>query len=137
MDFFQGEFNYVSRERMKYVGNNKYLKNQIYSTIAPDQYLYFKSNNPQFLNLEQVKITDVFENPSEAAVLECNNNDTCELLDMNFPLEEALIPNVIGMALKELLGAAYRPKDDENNASDDMADLMAYVRRNMKNDFTK
>ena len=36
LDYFRGNFSYVSRERFKYVGFNKFLKNQIYSTIAPD-----------------------------------------------------------------------------------------------------
>lgn len=60
VDYFQGEFNFISRDRMRYVGHNKYLKNMIYVTIAPDQYLYFKSSNSNFLYLEKVKMTGIF-----------------------------------------------------------------------------
>ena len=49
IDYYQGEITYVSRERMRYVGYNKYLKNIIYASIGPDNYLYFKSFNPQYL----------------------------------------------------------------------------------------
>lgn len=122
-DFFQGEFNFVSRERMRWVGENKYLRNSIYATIAPDQHLYFKSNNPQFLNLEEIKMTDIFQDTSEAAKLTCRDQDTCEVVDMTFPLEEALIPPLIDLTLKELLGAAYRPKDEENNSTDDLTQI--------------
>jgi hypothetical protein len=54
MDFFQGNFNYISRDRMRFVGHNKYLKNEIYTTIAPDSHLYFKSSGVNFLHLEKV-----------------------------------------------------------------------------------
>lgn len=123
MDFFQGDFNYVSRDRMRFVGENRFLKNQIYTTLGPDQHLYFKSGNPQFLNLEQVKMTDIFQDASEAAKLACDNKDICELMDMAFPLEEALIPPLIELTLKDLLGAAYRPKDEENDAKDELAQV--------------
>ena len=41
VDYYQGEITYVSRERMRHVGYNKYLKNIIYASIGPDNYLYF------------------------------------------------------------------------------------------------
>ena len=123
VDYFQGEFNFVSRDRMRYVGNNKFLKNMIYTTIAPDKYLYFKSNNVNFIYLKKVKITGVFENASMASKLDCNSSQNCELLDRIFPMEEGLIPPLIELTLKELLGATYRPKDSENNSTDDLNEL--------------
>ena len=39
MDYYQGEITYVSRERMRYVGYNRFLPNIIYCSIGPDQYL--------------------------------------------------------------------------------------------------
>ena len=53
-DFFQGEITLVSRERLRYVGHNKYLKNIIYCALGPDNHLYFKSSNPQHLYLKKV-----------------------------------------------------------------------------------
>lgn len=135
-DYFQGEIAYVSKERMRYVGNNKYLKNMIYASIAPDKYLYFKSNNPQFLHLDKIQITGIFQDASQAAELVCDDsNEVCEIVDREFPLEEALIPTVMELTLKELLGAAYRPKDDTNNANDDLADIASFIRNHMKKDF--
>lgn len=123
VDYFQGEFNFVSRDRMRYVGHNKYLKNMIYVTIAPDQYLYFKSSNSNFLYLEKVKMTGIFQDASTAAQLDCNNVNDCDPLENTFPLEEALISPLIELTLKELLGSVYRPKDENNNASDDLDKL--------------
>ena len=123
VDYFQGEFNFISRDRMRYVGHNKYLKNMIYVTIAPDQYLYFKSSNSNFLYLEKVKMTGIFQDASTAAQFDCTNVNDCDPLENTFPLEEALISPLIELTLKELLGSVYRPKDENNNASDDLDKL--------------
>jgi hypothetical protein len=41
---------------------------------------------------------------------------------------------MIELIVKELLGVNYRPKDDVNNSSDDLADIAAFVRRNLKSE---
>lgn len=122
LDYFRGNFSYVSRERFKYVGFNKFLKNQIYSTIAPDSYLYIKSTNPQIYYLEKVKITGVFEDSEQAAALQCQDSDeegTCDIMDKRFPLEESLVPLLVELIVKELSGSQYKPADTTNNAADD------------------
>lgn len=123
MDYYQGNIAYVSRERMRYVGHNRFLQNIIYASLGPDQYIYMKSNNPQFLYMEQAKMTGIFEDPEEALQLSCDkdNEGTCDVLDENFPLEEALIPILIELCVKELSGSVYRAEDDKNNASDDLS----------------
>lgn len=134
IDYYQGNIEFISRDRMRFVGHNKYMQNIIYSSLGPDNYLYFKSSNPQYLHLEKIKVTGIFESPKDAAELQCNSNGetVCDILDTNFPVEDALIPAILELILKELLGASYRPKDDINNAKDDLADLMSFIRRNSK-----
>lgn len=123
-DYYQGDITFVSRDRMRYVGNNKYLKNIIYCSINPDNYLYFKSYNPQFLYLDSVRFTGIFQNSKEVSKLELDNENTnCDILDSVFPLEDALIPPLIELVVKELLGANYRPTDSVNNANDDLEGL--------------
>lgn len=126
IDFYQGvHITYIDRERMRYVGENKWLKNIIYVSKGPDEYLYFKSSNPQYLYLEKVRMVGIFEDPEKALELECDTeeNSSCDILDKKFPLEEGLIPQVIEMVVKYLSGSVYRPKDQENNASDDLSTL--------------
>ena len=126
VDYYQGEITYVSRERMRYVGYNKYLKNIIYASIGPDNYLYFKSFNPQYLYLEKARMTDIFEDSQAASELQCpdENGDTvCDILDRKFPIEDALIPPMIELVVKELLGAEYRPKDESNDAKDELSEV--------------
>ena len=138
LDFFSGNITYVNKERFKYVGGNKYLKNIIYSTISPSQHLYLKSTNPQYLHLNKVRITGIFEDSSKASELSCDSSDeNCDLLDRTFPLEEALIPVMLQYIIKELGGVNYRPADKLNNANDDLSTMMNFIRNNMKNDFQK
>lgn len=122
IDYYQGNITYVSRERMRYVGHNRFLHNIIYASLGPDNYLYFKSDNPQYLYLEQVRMTGIFENPEKAEELSCDkDSQSCDILDKNFPLEEALVPPLIELCVKELSGVIYRPEDNKNNSADDLS----------------
>jgi hypothetical protein len=136
-DYYQGEITYVSKERMRYVGHNRWIPNIVYASIGPDNYLYLKSFNPQYLYLENIKLTGVFENPEEASEFECDSSDICDILDKTFPLEEALISQLIQLVVKELSAAIYKPADKENNATDDLSDLASYIRNNAKSNLQK
>lgn len=147
-NYFQGEITYVSRDRMRYIGHNKYMQNIIYASVGPDNYLYLTSSNPQFSYLEKVKFTGIFEDIETASELLCsnqeednnqeeNNNQSCDILDRDFPIEEGLVPQLIELSVKELLGSAYRPADEENNANDDLADIANFIRRNTKSNLAK
>lgn len=122
IDYYQGEIAYVSRDRMRYVGYNKWMKNIIYCSIAPDGYLYFKSWNPQFLYLEKVKFTAIFEDANEVSNFTCDGDEgaACDLMDRIFPIEEALVPPLIELVVNELRKAEYAPSDENNNADDDL-----------------
>ncbi len=139
-DYYQGEITFVSRERMRYVGYNKWTSDIIYCSLGPDRYLYFYSQNPQHLYLEQVKFTAIFEDAKLAAELSCdgdNGGDNCDIMDKQFPLEESLVPQLIQLIVKELKTAEYSPEDITNNAQDDLANLIAYIRRNVKSNLQK
>lgn len=128
IDYYQGEITYVSRDRMRYVGYNKYLQNIIYASLGPDNYLYFKSFNPQFLYLEKVRITGIFEDTLAASELQCpneNGNTVCDVLDREFPIENALIPPLIQLVIEELTKSEYKPEDKENNSDDDLSEVIS------------
>lgn len=130
-DYYQGGITYVSRERMKYVGYNRWLPNIIYASIGPDNYLYFKSFNPQYLYLEKARLTGIFEEPEKAAELECNRDEsTCDPMDMKFPLEEALIPQVVELVVRELSRPEYLPEDKQNNADDGLSEVTSQSKKN-------
>ena len=128
IDYYQEtNISYISRDRMRFVGSNPYLQNIIYVSIGPDLHLYLNSSNPQFLYLKRLRMNAVFEDVDEAAELLCDEGgDTssaaCDVLDMEFPIREYLVPPLIELVVKELSGVAFRPEDWKNNAKDDLAD---------------
>ena len=134
-DYFGGYLTYVNRERFKYVGHNKYLKNFIYCALGPDNKLYLKSSNHQATYLERVVFTGIFENSDEATEMACDedgNVTNCDPMDAKFPLEDALIPLLIELIVKELVGAEYRPQDEQNNAKDDISTTIANNNRDAR-----
>lgn len=136
-NYFNGEVTYISRDRLRYVGHNKWLQNIIYATKGPDGYLYLKSSNPQLYYLEKIKFTGVFSDAEEASELECEQPESCDILDKEFPIEDALIPPLTELVVKELSGAIYKPEDSENNATDDLANLANFLARNVKSNLQK
>lgn len=140
LDLFKGDISLVSFDRFRYVGHNKYLKNVIYATIGPDSYLYIRSLNPQHRYLEMIRLTGVFSNPSQAFELRCSRNqegDECDMMNTTFPLENKLIPDLVQVVVKELLGASYRPQDEKNNSQDDLSQLSGFLRNITNRDFQR
>ena len=130
IDFYQGiNIAYVSRDRMRYVGTNKYLQNIIYTSLGPDLHLYLNSSNPQFFYLEgekKLRVTAVFEDFDEAAGLLCDQDGedaSCDVLDAEFPIREYLVPTLIELIVKALAGSEYRPEDVKNDANDDLSKM--------------
>jgi hypothetical protein len=128
----KGLFNYsfdrVPMSRFEVVGNNKWLSNFIYWTVGPDNKIYMKSSsNKCYKNVDKINILAIFESYRSTS------------LDMNdeFPIEESLIPNLLELVVKDVLGASLRPKDRDNNASDDLANIAAFIRQNMKDRYVK
>lgn len=121
LDYFDGIFNYINRDRMAFVGFNKYFLNMIYCTVSDNNRLYLKSKNPQFEHLERVNFTAVFEDPYLAYSL--NSSTSASLIEEIFPIEEALVSPLIELVMKDLLNSVYKPSDNVNNASDDMDNM--------------
>lgn len=125
LDFYQGIYiSYVSRDRMRYVGTNPYLQNIIYTSLGPDMHLYLNSSNPQFLYMKKLRISAIFEDMDEAAELLCDDSGedvSCDVLDMEFPIRDYLVPPLIELVVKELSGSKYLPRDSRNDADDGLS----------------
>jgi hypothetical protein len=121
-DMLHSMVTFIPYERMPFVGYNKWLKNIIYAARSSDGHLYLQSNNPQFIHLQQAKMEAVFSDTEAAAELACPGDDgkVCDVLDQEFPLEAALIPQCVELVLQEMIGSRYAPQDRENNAEDDL-----------------
>lgn len=124
VDYYQGtNVSYISRDRMRFVGANKYLGNMIYVSLGPDLHLYLTSSNPQFLHLKKLRVNAIFEDFDSVAQYLCDESGAstaCDPLDEEFPIRESLVPALIELVVKELTGAKYQPEDTKNNAEDDL-----------------
>lgn len=127
IDFYQGiNISYVPRDRMRYVGTNKFLQNIIYVSLGPDLHLYLNSSNSQFLYLKRLRMSAVFEDFDEMSDYLCDDDGSykaCDVMDEVFPIREYLVPTLMELVVKELTSAKYQPIDDKNNASDDMSKI--------------
>ena len=123
VNYFEGDhIIYTTMERIRYTTYNKWTKNLIYAAKGPDDYLYLKSSNPQYLYLEKLRMKAIFEDFESAAQYACDESGeelNCDILDMKFPIENALVPIVVELVVKELLGVKHQPRDTQNNAADD------------------
>ena len=122
IDYYQGtNISFVSRDRMRYTGSNKYLQNIIYSSLGPDLHLYLNSSNPQFLYLKKLRISAVFDDFESVAGLLCDDDGEstpCDVLDAEFPIREHLIPPLIELVVKALNGSKFQLTEVRNDAKD-------------------
>ena len=136
---------FVSMNKLKFAGSNRYAKNQIYAAMNGG-YLFISSSNPTIQYLEKIGLTGIFEDVEAASELAVeidgcmNENSTeanCDPYDNDFPLEDELMPQLIDYLLKQTIGAAYRPEDSQNNSNDDLSNIHGFVRQHMKNEFDR
>lgn len=127
---------FIPFTRLKAVGWNKWKKNFIYVAMGPDKHLYLSSSNPQAQYLETLRLKGLFEDFEKAFELECDEDGKpCDEMEKDFPLEVALVPDLIARVVKDALGMAWKTSDSNNNANDDLADIATYVRQNMKKSY--
>jgi hypothetical protein len=122
--YYKGNIEFVTKDRFKYVGDNKWMQNIIYATLDPDGRIYLTSSNPQFLYLEKANLTGIFEDSEKASELECDNQgntENCDILDRNFPIEDSLIAPLIELITKELSPSIAAPEDKANDANDNLS----------------
>ena len=84
-----------------------FLYNSIYCAIGPDNYAYFKSANPDYLDITDVKLIALFATPKDLFVASPSIDD---FMDMEYPLEESLIGALLEMVVVDLTKAVIRPE---------------------------
>lgn len=88
-----------------------------------------------FENLSRIKINGVFDDFEKAADLACYSDGSameCDSFEMEFPIDSYLVPELIDLVLREMLGGVYRPKDASNSASDDLSYIANFIRNYVK-----
>jgi len=111
-------FSFVSRERFPFVGQSKWVQNQIYVTIGSDFRLYFTSGNPNVKILENVKLSYTTENPEEVYPHTIDYNSNLDFWDVEYPFEQNLVNQLTDVILKKLAPKLEIPEDKNNNSDD-------------------
>lgn len=110
--------NFVDFERLPYVGNNKWLKTQVYIAINQNGKLYFKSNSPVHLKMKEIIGFGVFLNPEDAYNSQCEESTICDFFDSEFPMDLASFDFVLKMIYEELGYSRGWLKDKTNNSDE-------------------
>jgi len=140
-------FNFITPQRFKVVGYNKWLRNEVYVCIDLDGYMYIKSPSLDVLNVQPIavdsngqtyltqdetatyqlvfdQLTDsylvydtILDNPIDADRF--NGDNTLDVLDLNFPCDESLFQTIVELTIKEIATLNGLPRDLNNNANDD------------------
>ena len=134
------KFSIVSSVRFHTVGYSKWQRLQSYAAISPDRHLYLKSADSDILDMEAIQITAVFENAEKAAEMQADymQNDCldksvpCDVMDMEFPLEEGLVTLLIDYASQAVFDMASKPRDEKNSADDEFGNIMNYLNALLK-----
>lgn len=126
---------FTTEDRIRYTGFNRFLKKIIYCCIDKNNIFILKcADNTRISSINKVHLSAIFSNP--LSVFNFNGSEL-DTLDEKFPLEDALVPGVLELVLKDLTNGIYKPSDNLNDAQDALSDLAGYLRRNMKSQFQK
>lgn len=133
------KFTYTPINRFPYVGN-KFTKKNIYTSIGPDNHLYVKGDNENFLFVNKVQFKAIFEDIQKASILEemcktgCNE---CSYLDTRFPLEDAFVGVLMQYVINDITRGIYNLRDSTNDAFDSSDQLANMITRYTNNSFKR
>lgn len=133
-------FQFVNYQKFQFVGHNRWLSAFSYITIGPDGRLYLTSSKHSFMYLRQLKVTALFDDIEKAGELECDDSckpTVCDIEDREFPLQAKLIPLLMKYVTTEITAAAWQPRDDQNNANDDLSEFARALQLYTNNAFKR
>lgn len=140
-NYYNENIIYTYRDRMKFVGYQKYMPNFIYTSLRPDKklaittkgnLLYDSTTSTQLI--PKLTITAIFQSSIEANDFKYLETSDIDILDKEFPLEESLINPLIEYVVKAFSGYIYLPKDTNNNAIDDLNKVNLKPQQQQSND---
>lgn len=110
--------NIIPLERIPFIGENQFTAQMIYGTIDYDNKFYLISGSNKLNLMTEIKIADIFEDPSAAAAMECTASDeaNCEIWDRDYPVELSMADDIVQLVVQELSRTLQIPDDSVNDA---------------------
>lgn len=116
-------FNFTTIQRLKFIGFNKWLKNELYFALDYDNYLYVKSGNNSIPVPNKIIGNFILDNPLDILKFLPENEIPEDPIDYIFPVEGSLVQTIIEMSVKELSQSIYLPEDKKNNSTDSLSEI--------------
>jgi hypothetical protein len=112
-------FNLVDLARLPFVGYGAFVGQLIYAAFDFDNRVYLVSNQKKHLLMESIQVAGMYEDVETAGNYECSVDSTCEIWERQYPLDIAMMDDVIGLVVQDLGRSKDITKDVTNDASDD------------------
>ena len=117
-DGVQIALNIIPFERVPFLFENRFTQQMLYATVDFNNRLFMISKDDKHRFLKWIKVTDVFERPEVASVMECSVDQTLDKWDIDYPIEEAMADTVVDLVVKDLTRSLGIPEDKINDAQD-------------------
>lgn len=112
----QADFNFVSYNRAKYVGNDRYTKNQIYSFLFNKRiYIFSNGSSLQTNLLSKANVRGVFEDPTELRAFTTCTGTACYTNESDYPINAWLVDYIKGYILKNYAALVLNQRIDTTN----------------------
>ena len=120
--YYDYKFEFTSRERLPFTGNNRFTSMINYCALDEDNYVLYKTKPNQWVMTEDTiqltpnrfSIVGIFENPKDLYD---------DYMDEIIPIEETLITTLVGMVFDSLVKIVTLPSDTINNGTDENASM--------------
>lgn len=107
--------NIIPLERIPFIGSNPFTAQMIYGTIDYDNKFYLLSGSGKINMMTDIKISDIFEDPSAASEMECTES-SLDIWDRQYPVELSMVDDIMKMVVQELSRTLQIPDDSDNDA---------------------
>jgi hypothetical protein len=120
--YYDYKFEFTSRERLPFTGNNRFTSMINYCALDEDNYVLYKTKPNQWVMAEDAiqltpdrfSIVGIFENPKDLYD---------DYMDEIIPIEETLVTTLVGMVFDSLVKVVTLPSDTINNGTDENASM--------------
>jgi hypothetical protein len=130
--YYDYKFEFTSRERLPFTGNNRFTSMINYCALDEDNYVLYRTKTNQWVETNETiqlipnkfSLVAIYENPKD--IYE-------DYMDEVLPIEETLITSLIGMVVDSLAKVVTAPSDTINNGTDENASIPTTMQKGKNN----
>lgn len=112
---FTKNLNIIDYYKLPFVDSIPYNTKQLYVAVDPESYLIVYNPSNLHLNMEQIEVEGLFEDPEAAYEMSCDSDTQCDFLDADYPVELSMVDQIRNLILQDLMVKYNIPKDEIND----------------------